>query len=85
MLEPAFVDPLLDGNMRFRLNLEIALLRVLTVVAPQGALDIRNGGIVANPNPYDAEEIADGAVKIPAKPDDGLWRLMPATDACEIE
>jgi hypothetical protein len=52
---------------------------------PQGALDIRNGGIVANPNPYDAEEIADGAVKIPAKPDDGLWRLMPASDACEIE
>jgi len=52
---------------------------------PQDALDIRNGGIIANPNPYDAEEIADGAVKIPAKPDDGLWRLMPASDACEIE
>lgn len=55
------------------------------VSGPQGALDIRNGGIVANPNPYDAEDIADNAVKIPAKPDDGLWRLMPSSDACEIE
>lgn len=43
---------------------------------PNGALDIRNAGIVANPNPYDAEEIADGAVRIPARPDDGVWRLM---------
>ena len=30
-------------------------------------------------------EIADHAVKIPAKPDDGLWRLMPTRDACAIE
>lgn len=52
---------------------------------PQGTLDIRNGGITANPNPYDAEEIADNAVKIPAKPDHGLRRLMPASGACEIE
>ncbi|HEV7257439.1 MAG TPA: hypothetical protein VGN82_06620 [Bosea sp. (in: a-proteobacteria)] len=52
---------------------------------PGGALDIRNGGIIANPNPYDAEEIADDAVRIPAKPDDGVWRLMPATGACRIE
>lgn len=52
---------------------------------PDGALDIRNGGIIANPNPYDAEEIADDAVRIPAKPDDGVWRLMPAAGACRIE
>jgi hypothetical protein len=52
---------------------------------PGGTLDIRNGGIIANPNPYDAEEIADDAVRIPAKPDDGVWRLVPATDACRIE
>lgn len=52
---------------------------------PSGALDIRNGGIIANPNPYDAEEIADGAVKIPAKPDDGLWRLSPASGPCGME
>lgn len=52
---------------------------------PHGTLDIHNHGIVANPNPYDAEEIADGAVKIPAKPDDGVWRLQPASGACRIE
>ncbi len=52
---------------------------------PDGTLDVRNGGIVANPDPYDAEEIADGAVRIPAKPDDGVWRLMPAADTCGIE
>lgn len=52
---------------------------------PNGALDIRNAGIVANPNPYDAEEIADGAVRIPAKPDDGVWRLAPASGPCGME
>ena len=52
---------------------------------PQGTLDIRNAGIVANPNPYDAEEIADNAVRIPARPDDAIWRLKPASDACRIE
>lgn len=52
---------------------------------PAGTLDIRNGGIIANPNPYDAEEITDDAVRIPAKPDDGVWRLAPAADACRIE
>lgn len=52
---------------------------------PDGTLDIRNAGIIANPNPYDAEEIADDAVSIPAKPDDGLWRLSPASGRCEIE
>ncbi|MCP4563693.1 MAG: hypothetical protein GY873_05360 [Bosea sp.] len=52
---------------------------------PNGTLDVRNGGIIANPNPYDAEEIADGAAKIPAKPDDGLWRLSPAAGPCGLE
>lgn len=52
---------------------------------PNGTLDIRNAGITANPNPYDAEEIADDAVSIPATPDDGLWRLSPASGRCEIE
>lgn len=55
------------------------------VAGPRGTLDIRNEGLIANPNPYDAEEIADGAVKIPAKPDDGLWRLSPSTEPCPIE
>ncbi len=52
---------------------------------PNGALDIRNAGIIANPNPYDAEEIADGAVQIPARPDDGVWRLSPASGTCQLE
>lgn len=52
---------------------------------PDGTLDLRNAGIVANPNPYDAEEIADGAVRIPARPDDGLWRLSPASGPCGME
>ncbi len=55
------------------------------VQGPRGTLDIRNGDIVANPNPYDAEEIADGAVAIPARPDDRVWRLAPATGECRIE
>ncbi|WP_332680826.1 hypothetical protein [Bosea sp. (in: a-proteobacteria)] len=52
---------------------------------PNGTLDIRNAGIIANPNPYDAEEVADGAVRIPARPDDGTWRLSPASGKCELE
>ena len=52
---------------------------------PNGALDIRNAGITANPDPYDAEEIADGAARIPAKPDDGTWRLSPAAGPCRLE
>ncbi len=52
---------------------------------PNGTLDLRNAGIVANPNPYDAEEIADGAVRIPARPDDGTWRLSPASGKCGLE
>jgi hypothetical protein len=52
---------------------------------PGGTLDVRSDGIVANPNPYDAEEIADKAVKIPRKPDDMLWRLSPAKGPCELQ
>ncbi len=39
-LEPSFVNPLLDGNMRPRFELQIALLGVLAVVALEGTLDI---------------------------------------------
>jgi hypothetical protein len=42
---------------------------------PSGRLDVRNGNIIANPSEHDAEEIADNAVRIPARPDDGIWRL----------
>lgn len=42
---------------------------------PKGGLIVRNPGIWANPNPYDAEEKAKDAVSIPAKPDDGSWLL----------
>jgi hypothetical protein len=56
-----------------------------TVEAGAGGLLVRNGGIVANPLEYDAEDIADGAVKIPAKPDDGAWSLKPARGECRIE
>lgn len=52
--------------------------------APGGALDVGNDGLIANPDPYDAEEIADDAVRIPAKPDDGVWRLTPARGRCEL-
>jgi hypothetical protein len=41
--------------------------------AARGGLLIRNPGIMANPYPYDAEEIADGAVRIPSRPDDSAW------------
>lgn len=49
--------------------------------APNGGLLIRNPGIWANPNPYDAEEKADDAVSIPAKPDDAGWLLDRKTTA----
>lgn len=48
---------------------------------PAGSLDVRNGGMIANPSEHDAEEIADDAVRISARPDDGLWRLSAA--ACD--
>jgi hypothetical protein len=51
---------------------------------PDGSLDIRNHGLIANPYGYDAEDIADGAVKMPAKPDDSVWRLYRAADKCEL-
>lgn len=52
---------------------------------PNGTLVVRNGNITVNPNPYDAEEIADNAARVRAKPDDGVWRLSPASGPCEIE
>lgn len=52
---------------------------------PNGTVRVRNSGLSANPNPYDAEEIADNAVRIPAKPDDGVWQLSPANGPCELE
>lgn len=52
---------------------------------PDGTLDVKNAGIIANPNPYDAEEIADNAVEIPSRPDDMLWRLSPAKGRCELQ
>lgn len=59
---------------------------VFTVEAgPNGALVVRNGGITANPLEYDSEDIADNAVKIPARPDDGIWSLRPAAGACRVE
>ncbi len=55
------------------------------VRGPNGTLDVRNGGLIANPSNYDSEDIADNAVKLPAKPDDGTWRLSPATGECRVE
>jgi len=52
---------------------------------PDGTLDVRNGGIIANPSNYDSEDIADNAVKLPAKPYDGAWSLSPATGECRVE
>ncbi|HRE22144.1 MAG TPA: hypothetical protein PKW21_14110 [Rhabdaerophilum sp.] len=54
---------------------EYGLGRFRIEPAPNGGVIIRNPGIWANPNPYDAEEKADGAVSIPARPDDGSWLL----------
>ena len=46
-LEAAAVDPLLDVDVRFGLELEVALLGVLAVVALEGALDIDRVRVVA--------------------------------------
>jgi hypothetical protein len=48
---------------------------------PDGTLLIRNNGIIVNPSNYDAEEVAPGAVKINAKPDDQTWRLEQIPEA----
>lgn len=53
-----------------------------------GGIVIRNAGtIIANPIPYDAEEVADGAVRITAAPDDKAWLLTTRTSdaSCRIE
>jgi hypothetical protein len=46
-VEPAIVDPLLNGNMSLGFELEIALPGVPTVVALERALDIDGMGVVA--------------------------------------
>lgn len=54
----------------------------------EGGVVIRNAGtIIANPIPYDAEEVADGAVRIRAEPDDKAWLLTTKTSdaSCRIE
>ena len=38
--EAAAIDPSLDGDMRFRFELEVAFFRVLAVVVLERALDI---------------------------------------------
>ena len=45
--EAAAVDPALDVDMRFGLQLEIAFFGVLAVVALEGALDLDRVGVVA--------------------------------------
>ena len=47
VLEPALVDPALDGDMGVGLKLEVALLRVAAIVVFEGALDIDRVRIVA--------------------------------------
>lgn len=37
---------------------------------------VRNGNVTLNPANYDAEEVAPGAVRVPAKPDDSSWKLQ---------
>lgn len=46
-----------------------------------GTLLVRNGGLIINPYPYDAEEVAPGAIMLNAKPDDKVWRLSEISAA----
>ena len=46
-LGPTLVNPFLHRDMRLRLELEVAPLRIAAVIALQGALDIDRMGIVA--------------------------------------
>ena len=45
-LQAATVDPFLDGDMRFRFELQIALVGILAVVVLQRALDIDRVSVV---------------------------------------
>ena len=45
--QSSLVDPLLDGHVRFRLELQIALLSVVAVVILERTLDVDRMGIVA--------------------------------------
>jgi hypothetical protein len=43
--------------------------------AAGGGLLVRNLGIIANPWAYDSEDIADDAIRLPARSDDSAWKL----------
>ena len=45
--QPAAINPFLDGDMGFRLELQIALVRFLAVVVFEGALDIDRVGVMS--------------------------------------
>jgi hypothetical protein len=47
---------------------------------PGNSLDVVNGNVVLNPYGHDAEEIAPGAVRVRAAPDDRRWRLFKVAD-----
>lgn len=50
-----------------------------------GLVVTNGGGIIANPSSYDSEDVADNAVKVPAKPDDRSWRLERAPQSrCKL-
>jgi hypothetical protein len=53
---------------------------------PGNSLDIVNGNVVLNPYNHDAEEIAPGAVRVRAAPDDRRWRLVRVSDqaSCKL-
>ncbi len=48
--------------------------------AEGGKLLVRNEGLAINPADYDAEDVADDAVRLPPKPDDQAWLLDRSTD-----
>jgi len=49
-------------------------------------LHIVNGNVVPNPYNHDAEEIAPGAVRVRAAPDDWRWQLFTVSDqaSCKL-
>ena len=46
-LQTSIINPFLNGDMRFRLKLEVAFGGVLAVVVFQGALDVDRVGVVS--------------------------------------
>jgi hypothetical protein len=45
--KPSLIDPALDSNVGYGLLLEVALLRVATLFAEEGPLDVDGMGVVA--------------------------------------